>query len=202
MPAVGEVRELVETFDPGRDGKATHSRALVLALLESPAPFSRDQYDPGHLTASGIVLSPDRGSMLLVYHRRLARWLQPGGHIEPQDATMVGAARREILEETGVRVDEGVTAVVVGVDVHIIPAARGEPEHRHHDIAFRFVAATMALPASEERNEVRWCPVGDLGRYSVDLPLQRSVERAIRQKEWLRPMDTSQRPPVHPSPNR
>lgn len=180
MPAVGEVRELVATFDAGRDEKALHSRALVLALLaRSPAPFARDQYDPGHLTASGVVLSPDRTRILLVHHRRLERWLQPGGHVEPDDATMMEAARREILEETGVAIDQRAAPFVVGIDVHDIPAARGEPAHLHHDLAFRFVAASTALTPAAEVTQVLWCPVGELERYAVDEALSRSVGRAL-----------------------
>jgi 8-oxo-dGTP pyrophosphatase MutT (NUDIX family) len=181
VPTVAEVRDLVAAFDPGRDDQATRSRDLVRQLLaHAPAPFSRHHYDPGHLTASGIVLSPDRRRVLLVHHRRLERWLQPGGHIEPDDATMIAAARREVLEETGVAVDEPLPPVVVGIDVHDIPPARGEPQHLHHDIAFRFVAASTDLRPATEVKQVVWCSVRELERYAVDEALSRSVERALR----------------------
>ena len=143
---VADVSALLDAFDPGRDARATRSVARMRDLLyRSSAPFDRTSYEPGHVTASGVVLSPDRASVLLVYHRRLRRWLQPGGHIEPDDATVVAAASREVLEETGIEVAGGKIAVVVGVHVHPIPAARGEPPHWHHDVALAFRARDTRL---------------------------------------------------------
>ncbi len=40
--------------------------------------------------------------VLLHWHAKLARWLPPGGHIEPHEIPD-DAARREVWEETGVR---------------------------------------------------------------------------------------------------
>ena len=38
------------------------SRELILALLEfTQAPFSRDQFHPGHITCTAVVLHPDGG---------------------------------------------------------------------------------------------------------------------------------------------
>jgi len=178
---VADVATLLDAFDPRGDARAALSVARVRALLaQSPDPFARTTYAPGHLTASGVVLSPDRGSVLLVYHRRLARWLQPGGHIEPEDESVTEAARREVLEETGVKLDRDRAALVVGVDVHAIPAARGEPPHWHHDLAVTFVARKKKLRPTEEVREAVWCALDDLDRYAVDGALRRSVKRALR----------------------
>lgn len=46
--------------------------------------ITRRSASPGHVTASGIVLS--RGAVLLVFHPYLKRWLQPGGHVESSEA--------------------------------------------------------------------------------------------------------------------
>ena len=97
------VAALLEQSDFAADGEAVKSRDLILMLLEhSPAPFSRAQFTPGHITSSGLVLARDGESVLLVHHRRLDRWLLPGGHVEPEDAAIEEAARREVVEETGV----------------------------------------------------------------------------------------------------
>ena len=96
------VSALVRAFSDPSDGAALKSRELILLLLEcSPAPFSRHQFSPGHITCSGLVVSPGRERLLLVHHRRLDRWLLPGGHVEPEDPDIRAAGRREVIEETG-----------------------------------------------------------------------------------------------------
>ena len=57
----------------------------------------------GHVTGSGLVLSPDRSHVLLIHHRFLERWLQPGGHMEPHEITPYDTALREVREETGLQ---------------------------------------------------------------------------------------------------
>ncbi|MEU8404124.1 NUDIX domain-containing protein [Nonomuraea sp. NPDC048892] len=36
----------------------------------------------------------------MIHHRALDRWLLPGGHVEPDDHSLYGAALRELEEET------------------------------------------------------------------------------------------------------
>jgi 8-oxo-dGTP pyrophosphatase MutT (NUDIX family) len=166
---------LLRDFHPG-DRHAARCLERTLRLLEdTPAPFSRAQFDPGHVTASAVVLSV-RGQVLLVFHPRLERWLQPGGHVEPDDSTVPAAARREVLEETGLAVPEAPAPALVGVDVHDIPAACGEPHHLHHDLTFRFVVGDV-LAATGAR--CAWCAPEELYRFGVDAPLLRSLRRAL-----------------------
>jgi 8-oxo-dGTP pyrophosphatase MutT (NUDIX family) len=183
MPRVATAIALLSRFDPGADERAAASLERTLALLKNSSnPFSRRSFDPGHITASGIVLSADDREILLVFHRRLRRWLQPGGHVEPEDRDLRASAEREVLEETGVELDARLTPVVVGVDVHNIPARTpDEPPHLHHDVVFRFSAKANARPVPEPGRDVVWCAIGELDRYEVDEPLRRSVTRALRE---------------------
>ena len=172
-----EALQLVGSFDPGANEKVRASAQRTQELLDRvEAPFTRTTFDPGHVTASALVLTPDAGSVLLVYHERLERWLQPGGHLEPSDRSLMDAARREVLEETGIELGSA-AATLVSLDVHEIPAARGEPSHFHHDFMFRFRLDRDASPAPGPR--VVWCPLAQLSRYGVDGPLLRGVERAL-----------------------
>ena len=96
------VASLIETFDDPSDGSAIKSLELIRMLLEcSPDPYSRAQFTPGHITCTGLVLAADGERMLMVHHRRLNRWLLPGGHVESDDAEIWDAAHREVVEETG-----------------------------------------------------------------------------------------------------
>ena len=167
--------ELVELVKGHRGQPEARERLLRLAE-ETAEPFSRDQFEPGHFTASGFVVSPDGGSTLLVYHRRLDRWLQPGGHIDPSDGSVEAAARREVVEETGVVLSDA-PGRLIDLDVHPIPAGKGEPEHCHFDIRFRFTASdTMLVADRSEVRDARWCP---LGAVSTDVG-DASVHRVVR----------------------
>jgi 8-oxo-dGTP pyrophosphatase MutT (NUDIX family) len=173
------VSALVRGFEDGADGAALKSRELVLLLLaETPAPFSRRQYTPGHITCSGLVVSPDGGRLLLVHHRRLDRWLLPGGHVEPEDAAIDDAGRREVVEETGAVLAAG-RSQLIGIDVHGIPARRNEPYHLHHDLLFFFRAEEDVCRVSEESRDVLWCTPAEFDRYDLPANIRRAWARAV-----------------------
>jgi 8-oxo-dGTP pyrophosphatase MutT (NUDIX family) len=175
MVSIDELREAVLAFDPGGDVRTAASREQIIRLLQQgDAATQRSNFSPGHITASGIVLSSDGREILLVHHRRLARWLQPGGHVEPEDGSTIETAEREILEETGLHSSGRETTRIVGMDVHQIPAFPGEPAHLHHDVIWLFRAA--GVPGGEE--ESRWFALDELERLGVDQPLLRAVARA------------------------
>jgi 8-oxo-dGTP pyrophosphatase MutT (NUDIX family) len=133
-----------------------HREAFLQLLRTTPEPFSRHQFDPGHITASCYVID-DAGRLLLHHHRRLGRWLQMGGHVEPGEQP-VDAALREAAEESGLRDLQLVQDGIADLDVHVIPAGRGEPEHRHFDV--RYIARTGSPEAiamdAQESNDLMW----------------------------------------------
>jgi 8-oxo-dGTP pyrophosphatase MutT (NUDIX family) len=151
-------------------------RERMLQLLALPAPTSRRQFEPGHLTASAFVLSPERDAVLLILHKKLGLWLQPGGHIEPEDASLETAARRELTEEVGLTLPATADAAIFDLDVHGIPARKDEPLHEHFDVRFCFQAPTRDFVASDEVADARWAPLRQL----EDLTRDESVLRAMR----------------------
>jgi len=158
------------------------SRELVLQLLEhTPAPFSRTQFQPGHITCTGLVLHPAGDAFLLVHHRRLDRWLLPGGHVEPEDAEIWDTARREVREETGAQLIPDAAPRMTGIDVHGIPPRRKEPFHLHHDLIFRFQAASPQIEPTEEVRRAVWCSMDDWDRYDLPLSIRLSARRAFDQ---------------------
>lgn len=179
MVDTAEALRLARAFQEPADGQAMKSIELIVMLLErSPAPFSRDQFTPGHITCSGLVLAPDGERLLLVHHRRLDQWLAPGGHVEPGDSLLVDAARREVIEETGASLASD--ALLASADVHGIPGKGREPYHLHHDLLFRFRATDDLLCVSEESHAVTWCALEDFDRYRVPANIVRAYQRAVK----------------------
>ncbi len=175
------VAAIARSFQDPTDGQALKSLELILHLLDcSPHPFSRKQFTPGHITASGLVLAPDGIHVLLVHHRRLDRWLLPGGHVEPADDSIDASARREVIEETGAILTP--KFAIAGADVHGIPAARGEPYHLHHDLLFAFQAASAEILVSEESHAVVWCRPAEFDRYQIPGNVQRAYRRVVSQR--------------------
>ena len=65
--------------------------ARLIQLTRKQDAFKRSLFNPGHFTASAFVFSPERDAVLLIKHTFLRLWLQPGGHIEENDASIVDA---------------------------------------------------------------------------------------------------------------
>lgn len=173
-----EVLALIGAFDPAGDGELEKSRELIgMMLTHSPNPFSRDQFQPGHMTATACVLHPAEQSVLLIRHKRLDRWLLPGGHVEIEDRTPDATAMREAVEETSVRLEPSV-GLLVGMDVHGIPPKKREPFHLHHDLIFSFRAAAVEVGISEETRGVVWCAFGDFEKYGLAGSIRRAAIRS------------------------
>lgn len=126
----------------------------------------------GHITASALVIDPERGRVLLTLHRKLRMWLQMGGHCEPSDATLADAALREGTEESGVA---GLTLLPGGpvrLDRHHTPCAW------HLDVQYAALAPSGAVEAiSDESLDLRWFAYDEVAGVA-DASVVRLVEAA------------------------
>lgn len=169
----------VTDFRPGGDGLAAKSKDLVEHLLTYTAqPFSAQQFCPGHITCTALVFHPDLRRVLLMHHHRLHRWLLPGGHVEPDDASLPAAAAREALEETRVQIDSSRAPFLAGIDVHGIPGGPTKPYHLHHDLIWCFRALSDEFEITKEAPQVLWASESDWPRLDLTPSIQNSIRRA------------------------
>jgi len=161
-------------------GERTIVSRFFNLLEEWPACLSRNALS-AHLTGSAWVTH--ERSVLLVHHRKLDRWLQPGGHAD-EDSDIPGTALREAQEETGMN-DLDFFAPdrweIFDLDIHQIPEYGPVSEHEHFDVRFRLTAARQTDPVpSDESHDARWVLLDDLERYSDE-------ESVVRMRRKLNP---------------
>ncbi|WP_152348004.1 NUDIX hydrolase [Brevibacterium sp. CFH 10365] len=142
-----------------------------------------------HITASCLVIDPLAEAVLLNHHRKAGLWGQFGGHLEPDDASLRGAACREAEEESGLRPLTRVTAAPIDLHVHDLSAAFGACT-RHFDVVYAAQASTDDSPrVSDESFDVAWFPLDQLpGDLMPDLPdrlpgLFRSAAAALSSRD-------------------
>lgn len=136
-------------------------REAFLGFLAARTDATSRSCEPGHLTASAVVLSADRRQVLLTLHPRVGRWLQLGGHCEDSDQTLAGAALREAVEESGIS-ELTLEPEPIQLDVHAITCSLGLPT-RHFDVRYLIIAPDAAVPAiSAESDDLKFWPLDAL----------------------------------------
>jgi len=161
--------------------------AHLLRLLDGPQdPFVRTTL-PAHVTASAMVFDPRHHVLLLHLHRRLDRWLQPGGHIEPGERPE-DAVLRETAEETGIAAHHAPAGpIVIHLDEH-----PGPDGHIHLDLRYLLIAERDApmIGLGEATGDgpgptLRWVALPDVAALT-DRSLARAVQGLERALPGLR----------------
>ncbi len=142
-------------------------------LRERPDGMYRSCH-PAHITASALVVDVERGRVLLTLHPKVGRWLQLGGHCEPEDATLAAAALREATEESGITAGLALFPAAdpqpVKLDRHAVHCAgRDQPENSHLDVQYLVTAPADAVAQiSVESLDLRWFGFDALPRLTDD----------------------------------
>ena len=174
MSLRADVRSVLTGWAAPDDAQAALRDAYVAFVDEHDDAVFRACV-PGHITASALVISPDRARVLLTLHPKVGLWLQMGGHLEPGDATLRDAAAREALEESGIP-GLAVGASPVRLDRHRVTCHGGSD---HLDVQYVAVAPEDAVHVmSDESLDLAWFDVDALPDLADDA-LRRLVAAAL-----------------------
>lgn len=147
--------DLLRQHRPADENEQAMTQATIHFVEQYPNCFDRSLLI-GHVTGSAWIVSPNRDQTLLIHHRKLDRWFQPGGHADG-DPDVAAVALKEAQEETGLTSLRLLSPAIFDVDVHTIPARGNVPEHLHYDIRF-LLEADPAEPFgdSDEISNIQW----------------------------------------------
>ncbi len=166
---------LLERYDPIDENELIAKRFIYDFVRQNVNYWSRSTLN-GHLTASAWITNQQQNQAVLLHHKKLDIWVQPGGHIDSSDESLQAASLREAQEETGLKQLKITSTDIFDLDIHLIPARKLEPEHWHLDVRFLFVAEQPHLEVSQESNAVVW-----FGRSEIEkLTEEESVLRMVR----------------------
>ena len=165
--------------------------ARIRQLVVAHADCFQRTCRPGHVTASAWVVTPGCDRVLLVHHRKLGRWLQPGGHADG-DPDLPAGALREASEETGLGrlrlSDLSPDPTPLDLDVHVLPPRYNafgqliDDAHEHHDVRFLvFAEGDLTPQVSEESHDVRWFTPAELHSATDEESVQRMWRKASGQ---------------------
>lgn len=151
QPDLAFARVLLERYRPVDPGQVAYRQAMLDFIDRFPWDAHLRSRLEGHLTASALVVDSGFSKVLLLHHKKLGKWLQPGGHCDG-DANLPGVALRECREETGIEGLE-VDPRPIDLDIHPIPARPEAPAHLHFDTRFLVVAPPGAIPRQNHESE-------------------------------------------------
>lgn len=165
--------------------EVAYVRRAIEFVRQHEKVFEREL--PMHVTGSVWVVSPDREQVLLLHHRKLNQWFQPGGHADG-DADILRVALRECAEETGIDIGQIhlIDSSIFDVDIHAIPAMMNAPLHEHIDIRFVVeIDDEMAIPGNDESHDIRWVPLYQVLSYNNNRSTYRMLQKTRSMRNLL-----------------
>lgn len=185
LPAVEGLAGLVrvlEDLEAAEPGQAVLRDRMVQFARSHPDALRRSCVE-GHFTGSALVVDRSRRRLLVMFHAKLRKWLQPGGHADGE-ADLARTAWREAREETGI---PGLRVVLpaVDLDVHEVRPP-GESAHLHLDVRHVLVAPDGATAVGNHESEaLRWVGLDELDGLGADEGLRRLARSGFEQLDGL-----------------
>ena len=167
------------------DTEFMEERAMVARTRQYVSQHSNcfdRELRPAHITGSAWVLNPAWDHALMLHHRKLDMWLQPGGHADG-DHDMLRVVLKETQEESGIALDDiqVLSTAIFDVDIHTVFDNEHFDRHDHFDIRFLLqVDDALPIPGNDESHQVRWIPLEEVSHFNNVRSLYRMVEKTRR----------------------
>lgn len=153
-PLGADLNAVLDRYQPVGDAAVRELQHWRQTADIDPPLWRHDS--PAHFTASGLPIDVATGQVCLVHHGRIDLWVQPGGHLEPDDQSITGAALREVREETGL------TGTIDPAPVLLSRHAAPCGVDWHLDFEFAVLVEARPPRVSEESHDVAWWGVDAL----------------------------------------
>ena len=174
---------LLKQYQPRCLDEAGFRKRAIGFIEDHENCFERELW-PAHVTGSVWVVNPSRSHVLLLHHKKLDQWFQPGGHADG-DSDILEVALKEAQEETGLpsTAIRLISQKIFDIDIHEIPAIGQYPRHDHVDIRFLVeIDDQLGVPGSDEAHQVLWIPLFQVPRYNNNRSTFRMVEKTRRMR--------------------
>lgn len=169
--------ELLKHYNPQTEQeKNFKGRMLRLYRDKSNLAFMRKSIE-AHFTASAWIINPENREVLLIHHKKLNKWLQPGGHADGE-VDLEKVARKEAREETSLHNLQLATSDVFDIDIHLIPEHKGIQEHYHYDVRFAyFCTCKDDTQINSESNSFQWIKIDQVKTLTKEPSILRMVKK-------------------------
>ncbi len=180
----------IESFVPFTEQEAENKQKLIDLIQKYDTTLLNRDCEAGHITCSGLILSPDLNQTLMAYHLiyQSVGWL--GGHADGDD-DLSGVAMREVIEETSVSKIWFLTGKILSIDILPVPAHEKQGKHvdihLHYNITYGFIAPVDQAIADkpDENKNVRWIPVNEMDQYCTESHMIPIYEKIIRRMKEI-----------------
>jgi 8-oxo-dGTP pyrophosphatase MutT (NUDIX family) len=169
---------IISQYTPEYEEEKTYKKLMLRLYKEkSILAFYRENIE-AHFTASAWILNPKTHEVLLLHHKKLDKWLQPGGHTDGE-TNFEKVARKEANEETALENLQIVSDQVFDIDIHLIPENKGIPQHDHFDVRFAyFCMEKEKTKINSESKGFQWIKIKDVETLTNEPSILRMVEKS------------------------
>ncbi len=164
------------------DQAEEQARKQMLEFVQTNPDCFDNDFAPGHITGSALVVDKDIKHTLLTHHATLNKWFQFGGHADGHwNPLEVGW--REAEEESGLTSlmyfpkHEG----IFDLEVQLIPERGHMPTHKHYDVRILLVAnKDEPYKVSAESHDLRWVHIEDAAKFNSQPAFLRMLGKVAR----------------------